>query len=67
MKGAKAEGGSAGHGAPGEWTDYPVCGPVRGGPEREAIWGGDGILTWSGEEDEERVGKGISDQREWIG
>ena len=35
MRGGEAEGGSAGHGAPGEWTGYPDCGPVRGGPERK--------------------------------
>ena len=35
MKGAEAEGGSAGHEAPGEWTGYPVCSPVRGGPKRK--------------------------------
>ncbi len=36
MKGAEAEGGSADHGAPGEWTGYPVCGPVRGDRREKA-------------------------------
>ncbi len=46
MKGAEAEGESAGHGAPGEWMGYPVCGPKlqagARGPEREkarCMWG----------------------------
>jgi hypothetical protein len=60
VKGAEAEGGSAGHGAPGEWTGYPVCGPVRGGPERKGrVYVGD-LQEWQEDGWEKGEAKNVS-------